>query len=33
MGDEDGALIVWQGGQQNNPENAVLIETLRRYGQ
>lgn len=33
LGDKDQALLVWQDGQKNNPDNAVLNETLRKFGQ
>jgi tetratricopeptide (TPR) repeat protein len=33
LGQKDQAVLIWQDGQRNNPENAVLIETLRKFGQ
>ncbi len=33
LGQKDEALLVWQDGQRSNPDNAVLNETLRKFGQ
>ncbi len=33
LGKKDEALLVWQDGQRSNPDNAVLNETLRKFGQ
>jgi tetratricopeptide (TPR) repeat protein len=33
LGQKDQAVLIWQDGQRNNPENAVLIETLQKFGQ
>ena len=33
LGEKDQAMLIWQDGQKNNPDNAVLNETLRKFGQ
>ena len=33
LGDEERAITAWQNGRQNDPDNSILKDTMRKFGQ
>jgi predicted negative regulator of RcsB-dependent stress response len=33
LGDEEQAITAWQNGRQNDPDNSILKDTMRKFGQ